>query len=273
MVLKPTLPQRVVCLTEETTETLYAIGADDLIVGISGFTVRPKIARKTKPKVSTYLDANIEEILKLKPDMVFAWSDLQADICRQLMREGVEVVGFNHRSVSGILAMIVKLGALVGKLAEAEKYADGLLKNLEAAFKKGNERTHRPRVYFEEWYDPLITGITWVSEIIEICGGDDVFKEHREFHDAKRRILADNSEVIRRAPDIMLASWCGKGFKKEKVLAREGWQDIPAVKNNRMFDIHSSIILQPGPAALTDGLEIIMRICDNWEREVFKINE
>ncbi|HYF02942.1 MAG TPA: cobalamin-binding protein [Patescibacteria group bacterium] len=265
MVLKPSLPQRVICLTEETTETLYALGADDLIVGISGFTVRPKIARKTKPKVSTYLDANIEEILKLRPDIVFAWSDLQANICQQLMKEGVEVVGFNHRSVSGILGMIIKLGALIGKLLEAEKYVETLVRNLDAAFKKGEQRKRKPRVYFEEWYDPLITGITWVSEIIEICGGEDVFKEHREFHDAKRRILADNSEVIRRAPDIMLASWCGKGFKKEKVLAREGWPDIPAVKNNYMFDIHSSIILQPGPAALTEGVDIVMRIFDEWE--------
>jgi iron complex transport system substrate-binding protein len=261
---KPSLPKRIICLTEETTETLYALNADDLIVGISGFTVRPKIARKTKPKVSTYLSANIEEILNLKPDMVFAWSDLQAGICSELIKAGVEVICFNHRSIEGILSMILRLGAIVGKTHEAEKYVEELIISLTNIKEHGLQRRRKPKVYFEEWYDPIITGICWVSELIELCGGEDIFAENRYFPDAKRRILADNSEVVRRSPDIMLASWCGKGFKKEKVLAREGWLSIPAIQNNQMHEIHSSIILQPGPAALTEGARIISNIFNEW---------
>lgn len=264
--LSPSLPKRLVCLTEETTETLYALGADSLIVGVSGFTVRPKRARKEKPTVSTYLDANIQKILDLQPDVVLAWSDMQADICSQLVRAGVEVVCFNHRSVEGIFSMILRLGALIGKPAEAEQYAEKLMVQLSAYAERGAQRARRPRVYFEEWYDPLITGIRWVSELIEVCGGDDVFAEHREFPDAKRRILADPMEVVRRAPDIMLASWCGKMFKPERVTAREGWCDIPAIRTRCMEDIHSAVILQPGPAALTDGVQRIMDIVDAWER-------
>ncbi|MBS1538706.1 MAG: cobalamin-binding protein [Bacteroidetes bacterium] len=259
------LPKRVVCLTEETTETLYALGADELIVGISGFTVRPKIARKTKPKISTYLDANIDKIVDLKPDMVFAWSDLQAGICAELIRAGIEVVCFNHRSIEGILSMILRLGTIVGKHKEAVKYINQLEENIRKTAGRAQKRKHKPRVYFEEWYDPLITGICWVSEIIELCGGIDVFAENRAFPDAKRRILSDNSEVIRRLPDILLASWCGKQFKPNKVKVREGWLEIPAVHNNQMHEIHSSIILQPGPAALTDGISAIMQIFDNWD--------
>ncbi len=260
------LPQRVICLTEETTETLYALGADELIVGISGFTVRPKEARKTKPKVSTYLDANIEEILALKPDIVLAWSDLQANICADLIRAGVEVWCFNHRSIEGILSMILRLGALVGKLAQAEQYTRQLQSQLDDYARRGRERKHVPRVYFEEWYDPLISGITWVSELIELCGGVDVFAEHRHYPDAKRRIIADPLDVVRRKPDLMLASWCGKMFKPERVLDREGWQDIPAVQHKQLYELHSAVILQPGPAALTDGARQIMKIFDAWER-------
>lgn len=262
---RASFPKRVICLTEETTETLYALGADELIVGISGFTVRPKIARKTKPKISTYLDANIDKIVDLKPDMVFAWSDLQANICSELIRAGIEVVCFNHRSIDGILSMILRLGSIVGKQKEAIKYISQLQKNIEKTARLAQKRKICPRVYFEEWYDPLITGICWVSEIIELCGGIDVFAENRMFPDAKRRILADNSEVIRRSPDILLASWCGKQFKPEKVKAREGWMEIPAVRDNHMYDIHSSIILQPGPAALTEGIANVMQIFDGWE--------
>ncbi|MBL7997817.1 MAG: cobalamin-binding protein [Candidatus Kapabacteria bacterium] len=265
--LRPSLPSRIICLTEETTETLYALGADDLIVGISGFTVRPAVARKTKPKVSTYLDANFQKILDLKPDIVLAWSDLQAPICAELIKQGIEVVCFNHRSVEGILSMILRLGALVGRSAHAEEYTATLMKGLESHRRRAALRPLQPRVYFEEWYDPLITGICWVSELIDLCGGIDIFAENRHFPDAKRRILADNSEVIRRAPDIMLASWCGKGFKKEKVLAREGWSAIPAIAEHRMHEIHSAIILQPGPAALTDGADILSRIFDGWAAE------
>lgn len=264
--LRPSLPKRLVCLTEETTETLYALGADDLIVGVSGFTVRPKHARKEKPTVSTYLDANIQKITELQPDVVLAWSDMQADICSQLVRAGIEVVCFNHRSVEGILSMIMRLGTLVGKTAEAELYVQQLITQLSHYAERGAQRSRRPRVYFEEWYDPLITGICWVSELIELCGGDDVFAEHRVFPDAKRRILANPTDVVQRAPDIMLASWCGKMFKPERVRTREGWGDIPAIRTNCMEEIHSAIILQPGPAALTDGVQRIMEIFDAWER-------
>lgn len=264
---RPSLPRRIVCLTEETTETLYAIGADDLIVGISGFTVRPPQARKTKPKVSTYLEANIEKIRALKPDLILAWSDLQAPIVEQLVREGFEVVCFNHRTVEGILSMILRLGALVGKSAEAQHYVEQLITGLERYRQHGLQRRRRPRVYFEEWYDPIITGICWVSELIELCGGEDVFAEHRQYPDAKRRIVADPMEVVRRQPDILLASWCGKGFKPERVRQRAGWNAMPAVANGHMYEIHSAIILQPGPAALTDGVAAISSIFDKWEAQ------
>jgi iron complex transport system substrate-binding protein len=261
----PSLPRRIVCLTEETTETLYALGADDLIVGISGFTLRPPQARKTKPKVSTYLEANLEKIRALEPDVVLAWSDLQAPIVEQLVREGFEVVCFNHRTIEGILSMIVRLGALVGKLPEAERYVEQLIAGLERHRQHAEHRRHRPRVYFEEWYDPIITGICWVSELIELCGGDDVFAEHRQYPDAKRRIVADPMEVVRRSPDIMLASWCGKAFKPERVRMRPGWEQMPAVANGHMYEIHSAVILQPGPAALTEGAQRISEIFDRWD--------
>jgi iron complex transport system substrate-binding protein len=264
--LHASLPRRIVCLTEETTETLYALGVDELIVGISGFTVRPKIARKTKPKVSTYLDAKTDEIVALRPDVVLAWSDLQAKICQVLIQEGIEVICFNHRSVEGILSMVLRLGALVGKPSEAEQYVERITTSLRSIAARGTARRRRPRVYFEEWYDPLISGICWVSELIELCGGDDVFAEHRIFPDAKRRIIADPQDVVQRAPDIMLASWCGKMFKPERVLEREGWNAIPAITEREMYELHSAVILQPGPAALTDGVEMMMRIFDNWEQ-------
>ncbi len=262
---QPSLPKRIVCLTEETTETLYLLGVDDLIVGISGFTVRPKEARKTKPKVSTYLDANIDQILALKPDVVLAWSDLQADICAALMRAGVEVIGFNHRSVEGILSMILRLGALVGKSDAAETLVGNLQQRLNEVLEGALVRSHKPRIYFEEWYEPLISGICWVSELIELCGGVDIFAEHRVYPDAKRRIIADPAEVIRRKPDIIIASWCGKMFKPERLRTREGWDTIPAVQHNQLFEIPSPIILQPGPAALTEGVERLCSIIDQWE--------
>jgi iron complex transport system substrate-binding protein len=254
----------VVCLTEETTETLYAIGADHLIVGISGFTVRPAKARKEKPKVSTYLDAKFDEILALRPDVVFAWSDLQADISAELIRRGVDVVCFNHRSVDGILAMIVRLGAMVGYGPQAEGYAASLRRRVDEAAERGSRHGIRPRVYFEEWYDPLMTGICWVSEIIEICGGIDVFAENRIHPNAKERIVADVGEPLRRDPDIMLASWCGKMLKQDRVLARPGWTDLRPARTGFLRDIPSPIILQPGPAALTDGIDLITSIIDEW---------
>lgn len=265
--MKSAYPQRVVCLTEETTETIYELGADNLIVGISGFTMRPPRARKEKPKVSTYLDAKFDEILDLKPDVVFAWSDLQADISAELIRRGVEVVCFNQRSIEEILGMVVRLGSFIGKGAEAITYAERLENNVHAARQRGSQRERKPRVYFEEWYDPLITGITWVSELIEVCGGIDTFVENRVHQGAKERILADPLEPVRRGADIMIASWCGKMFKPDRVISRPGWQEFGPVKNNELHEIHSAIILQPGPAALTDGIVAIESIYDFWEQK------
>lgn len=259
-------PSRVVCLTEETTETLYAVGADDLIVGISGFTVRPPHARKEKPKVSTYLDAKFEEIIALRPDVVFAWSDLQADISAELIRRGVEVVCFNHRSVDGILSMILKLTSYVGRGSAGHSYALTLQDRVTMMAERGAQRERRPRVYFEEWYDPIITGICWVSEIIEICGGMDIYAEHRVYADAKSRIVADFSDPVRRDPDIMIASWCGKMLKPERVVARAGWDAMRPLRSGFLREIPSPIILQPGPAALTDGIDAMMKIFDEWEQ-------
>ncbi len=261
------LPRRIVCLTEETTETLYLLGADDLVVGISGFVVRPPRARKEKPKVSTYLEVNVEKIREVQPDLILAWSDLQADICAQLIREGYEVYCFNHRSVDGILGMIERLGQLIGKSAEAQQLVAQLERRLATIAEKGRQRHRKPKVYFEEWYDPLISGIRWVSELIELCGGVDIFPELRQYHDARRRILPDPQEVVRRQPDIILVSWCGKMFKPERMRQRAHWDQIPALQTGFVFEIPASVILQPGPAALTDGVEKICEIIDQWERE------
>jgi len=257
-------PKRIICLTEETTETLYALGEEDRIVGISGFTVRPKIARKTKPKVSTYLDANIPLIKELQPDIVFAWSDLQAGICEKLIKEGIPVLCFNHRSIEGIFSMIETIGALLRIEEKTSKYCLSLRDCLQDVQKIGNSFSHKPKVYFEEWYDPLISGIMWVSELIELCGGEDIFSENRQYPDAKRRIIPDMNIVVQKNPDILIASWCGKGFKPEKVLNRDQWNRINAIKNNQMFEIHSSIILQPGPAAIMEGAKRISQILQDW---------
>ncbi|MFM8456324.1 MAG: cobalamin-binding protein [Ignavibacteria bacterium] len=261
---------RIICLTEETTETLYAIGADELIVGISGFTVRPAIARKTKPKVSTYLDANFDEILALKPDLVLAWSDLQANICAQLIHKGIAVHCFNHRSIDGILEMISMLGRIVNKSEEAEAYRAFLERRIEEMAEKSSQIITRPRIYFEEWFDPLISGISWVSEIVELCGGIDIFAEHRKHQDAKSRIIEHDDIIIEKNPDIILASWCGKGVKKEKITSRTGWDAINAVRNNQIFEIKSPIILQPGPAALTEGMDAVQSIIDAWHQNFTK---
>lgn len=250
-------PDRIVCLTEETTETLYLLGCGGRIVGISGFTVRPKEAR-SKPKVSTFTEANIEKIISLKPDVVFAFSDLQAGIARDLILRGINVFTFNQRSVEEILQMILTIGRIVGKQSEAER----LIASYEQRMNKLRQtmmNRPKPRVYFEEWYDPLISGIRWVSELIEIAGGNDIFPELREFPDAKRRIVQPE-EVILRNPDIIIGSWCGKQVKKELIKKRKGWNEISAVKNNRLYEIKSSTILQPGPASLTDGLDALAEI-------------
>ena len=257
-------PHRIVCLTEEPTEVLYALGEQDRIVGISGFTVRPPQARREKPKVSAFTSAKFDEILKLQPDFVVGFSDIQADIAAELVRRGVEVWISNHRSVDGILDYIHRLGALVGAGARANAYADELRRGLDAIEADSAKLVRRPKVYFEEWDEPPITGIRWVAELIRIAGGDDVFPERALEPLAKTRILEDPDEVIRRAPDIILGSWCGKKFRPEKVASRPGWSVIPAVRDGEMHEIKSPIILQPGPAALSDGVGEIARIVRDW---------
>jgi iron complex transport system substrate-binding protein len=260
-------PRRIVCLTEEPTEVLYALGEQDRIVGISGFTVRPPIARREKPKVSAFTSAKIGEILELKPDFVIGFSDIQADIAAALIRHGVEVWISNHRSVPGILDYIRRLGALVGAADRADAYVDGLRRGLDAIEREAALLPRRPRVYFEEWDEPPITGIRWVAELVRIAGGDDIFPERALEPLAKARILEDADEVVRRAPDIILGSWCGKKFRPEKVTSRPGWNAIPAVRDGQLFEVKSPLILQPGPAALTDGVGGIARIIRAWSEE------
>ena len=257
-------PQRIICLTEETTETLYLLGAQDRIVGISGFTVRPPQARKEKPKVSTFLDAEIEDILALAPDLVIGFSDIQASIAKDLIEQGITVWVNNYRSVKGILSMMVQLGVLVG----AESKARGLVHEIEQLIADIRAETaqwhYRPKVYFEEWFDPLISGIQWVSELVEIAGGVEVFPEYSRQSLAKNRIVRDPNLVIEKNPDIILASWCGKMVKEQKIRERTGWSAISALQEDEIHEIKSSIILQPGPAALLEGLPIIYRIFKQW---------
>ena len=257
-------PQRIVCLTEEPTETLYALGEQHRIVGISGFTVRPAIARKEKPKVSAFTSAKIGEILKLQPDFVVGFSDIQSDIAAELIKQGVEVWISNHRSVDGILDYIRRLGALVGAGAKADAYADQLRRGLDDIERVAAKLPRRPKVYFEEWDEPPITGIRWVAELVRIAGGDDVFPELSAQPLAKGRILADGDAVVARAPDIILGSWCGKKFRPQQVAARPGWGMIPAVRDGELHEIKSPLILQPGPAALTDGVEAIAAVIHGW---------
>lgn len=245
-------PRRVVCLTEETTEILYRIGAADLVVGVSGYTVRPPEARK-KPRVSAFITADIPKIEALSPDLVLTFSDLQADIVRDLLKRGHTVVGFNQRSVDEILQTVRMVGALVGFASEAAALAAELERGLEHMREKAAALPRRPRVFFEEWDEPLISGIRWVSELVEIAGGEDVFPELRTRHDGPGRIVAPDA-VIPRAPEVILASWCGKKVRPERIRARAGWDALPAVRDGRIHEIKSALILQPGPAALTDGL-------------------
>ena len=257
-------PQRIVCLTEEPTEVLYALGEQHRIVGISGFTVRPAIARREKPKVSAFTSAKIGEILKLRPDFVIGFSDIQADIAAELIRHGVEVWISNHRGVDGILDYVRRLGALVGAADKANAYAGELQRGLAAIAREAAALPRRPKVYFEEWDEPMITGIRWVAELVRIAGGDDIFPERAAEPLAKQRILENGDEVIRRAPDIILGSWCGKKFRSGKVAARAGWDAIPAVRDGELHEIKSPVILQPGPAALTEGVAEIARIIREW---------
>ena len=258
------LPRRIVCLTEEPTEVLYALGEQHRIVGISGFTVRPPAARREKPRVSAFTSAKIDRILALAPDLAIGFSDIQADIARDLVRHGVEVWISNHRSVAGILGYVRRLGALVGAAARAEAYASELAANVERIRALAARLPRRPRVWFEEWDEPLIGGIRWVEELVAIAGGEPIFPEHATASLAKDRIVADGEEVVRRLPDIILGSWCGKKFRPDLVAARPGWQAIPAVRDGELHEIKSPIILQPGPAALTDGLVAIHARIAAW---------
>jgi len=257
-------PKRIICLTEETTEMLYLLGEQDRIVGVSGFTVRPPQARKEKPKVSAFTSAKIDKILELKPDLVLGFSDLQADIAADLVRHGVNVHVFNQRSIEEILGMIQTLGAMVGCHDKASQWIDNIVGKIDAIKEEVSTRDIKPKVYFEEWYDPIITGIQWVAELIVIAGGRECFPELSIQSLAKNRIIDDSMKVVRKNPDIVLGSWCGRKFRPEHVLERAGWGSVNAVKERQVFEIKSAHILQPGPAALTDGLDQIKSIIDNW---------
>ena len=260
-----TYPTRIVCLTEETTETLYLLGEEARIVGISGFTVRPPRARREKPRVSAFTSAKIDRIIELRPDLVLGFSDLQADIAAQLVRAGIEVHVFNHRSVGEILRMIATLGGMVGCASKAEALCEGLAAGLDEIRAAAAQFARRPRVYFEEWDEPQISGIRWVSELIGLAGGEDCFPELAREALGRNRIIADPLEVPRRAPEVIFGSWCGKKFRPEHVAARPGWSDIPAVRGGHLYEIKSSIILQPGPAALTDGVREIHARILQWQ--------
>ena len=259
-------PERIVCLTEETTEWLYMLGEERRIVGISGYTVRPKRARAEKPKVSAFLSAKIDKILALKPDCVFGFSDLQADIASELIRAGVQVTIFNQRSVSEILSMMMQVAAMVGQGARGQALIGQMAGQLDSIAEAAAKLPRRPRVYFEEWDEPHISAIRWVSELVGIAGGDDCFVELSTESLGKNRIIADSLEIVRRNPDIIIGSWCGKKFRPEKVAARAGWDAVNAVKNKQLFEIKSADILQPGPAALTDGVAQLHSIMVGWAK-------
>jgi iron complex transport system substrate-binding protein len=245
-------PERIVCLTEETTETLYLLGEGDRIVGVSGYTVRPPEARR-KPRVSAFINARFDKIEALHPDLILAFSDLQADIAAELIRRGYPVVTFNQRSIEEILQMIVIVGAFVGRSDRAEALVRDLSAGLDEIRTAAGSLSRRPRVFFEEWDAPIISGICWVDELIEIAGGEPIFPELRSAALAKHRIVS-HADVIARDPEVIVASWCGKGVKKKSIVEREGWQTISAVKADRIHEIKSTFILQPGPAALTEGV-------------------
>ncbi|MCB1968326.1 MAG: ABC transporter substrate-binding protein, partial [Candidatus Accumulibacter sp.] len=256
--------QRIVCLSTETVEVLYALGEEARVVGISGYTVFPPRARKEKPKVFAFSSGDVDRIRAVEPDLVFGFSDLQADISRDLIKAGVAVHAFNQRTVEGILAMIESVGRLVG----AAERASLLVAELEALIAQARlaaaRLPRRPRVYFEEWDEPPIAGIGWVSELIGMAGGEDVFADRAGQAAARERIIADPLEVVRRAPDIIIGSWCGKRFRPGKVAARPGWHEIPAVADGQLHEIKSAVILSPGPAAIRQGLSALCRLFDDW---------
>jgi iron complex transport system substrate-binding protein len=262
----PRGPRRIVCMTEETTEWLYLLGEQDRIVGISGYTVRPRRAREEKPKVSAFTSAKIDRILELRPDCVFGFSDLQAEIASELVKRGVQVTIFNQRSIEEIFSMLLQVAAMVGRADDGLRLLQGMRERLLAIEAAARTLPRRPRVFFEEWDEPPISAIGWVSELVTIAGGDDIFPELAQQSLGKDRIVADPAEIVRRNPDIVIGSWCGKKFRPEKVAARAGWEQVNAVRDAQLFEIKSADILQPGPAALTDGVEQLHRIISNWSR-------
>ena len=262
-------PRRIVCLTEETVETLYLLGEEHRIVGVSGYAVRPPRVRREKPRVSAFISADFEKIIALKPDLVLTFSDLQADIAAELIRRNIAVHAFNQRDVGGILAMIRTLGALVGAVDKAETVATSLEDRLDVMREQAARLPRRPRVFFEEWDEPIISGLKWVSELIEVAGVIEVFPALAEKKNAKDRIVSAD-DVIAAAPDIIVGSWCGKKFVPAKVKARPGFEKIPAVRDGELHEIKSALILQPGPAALTDGLDQLVRIVGDWANRVSK---
>ena len=257
--------QRIACLCTEAVETLYALGADDLIVGISGFTTRPARARTEKPKISGFSSSRLERILAVKPDLVIGFSNMQADICRDLAAAGIEIHLFNQRDVAGILRMIQMLASMVQRETEGKRLVADLQARIDAARIHAQQWPARPKIYFEEWNDPLISGIGWVSDLIGIAGGDDIFAELALHSSARERIIADPMEVVRRAPDIIIGSWCGKKFVPQTVRARPGWDTIPAVQNDMVVEIKSADILSSGPAAITEGLQHIIALIARWQ--------
>lgn len=267
MKIEDSYPKRIVCLTEECTETLYLLNEESRIVGISNYAVRPERAKKEKKVVCSFINANIDKILSLKPDLVIGFSDIQAEIAQKLIKQGVSVWINNYRSVRGIKVMIVQIGLLVGKHLESIKLVKKIESNIKIIKNTNSKKIIKPKVYFEEWFDPLIHSIQWVSEIIEICGGLNLYDAKNSKSLAKDRIIKDENEIIQYNPDLILVSWCGKKFKKNKMINRKGWNVINAIKNDEIYEIDSSIILQPGPAALIDGLMIINDIICNWHKK------
>ncbi len=260
-----TLPQRIICLTTETVEVLYMLGEQARIVGISGYTTRPAIARKEKPKVAAFTTAKIDKILDLKPDLVLGFSNLQADIAAELIRCGIEVHVFNQRSIEDIFRMIVTTGRLVGATSKAENIVKELQTQIATARIVASSLPRKPKVYFEEWNDPMMCSIRWAAELIDIAGGEDCFPELSQFHSARERVVTA-AQVLERMPDMMIASWCGKKFQPAEVISRPGWHNMPAVKNNMLFEIKSADILQPGPSIFLYGLKQLQTIMQQWEK-------
>jgi len=264
---QPAGPQRIVCMTEETTEWLYLLGQEHRIVGISGYTVRPRRARDEKPRVSAFTSAKMDKILALQPDCVLGFSDMQADIASSLIRAGVQVTIFNQRSVAEIFSVLYQVAAMVGQGEQGLVLIAEMQRQLSVMADAAAALPRRPKIYFEEWDVPHISAIQWVSELIGIAGGDDCFPELAAQSMGKNRIIADGAEIVRRNPDIIIGSWCGKKFRPENVAARAGWGEVNAVKTGQLFEIKSADILQPGPAALTDGVAQLHRIVMDWSRQ------